>query len=198
MKTPLRLAAALLVTSVTLGCGDVPLLPQWTVQLYAPIGGSNLNGFVSGTPIPPGASVATPSAVRSVPMDGVTGDALDKALELTAPAIAFQFTVTKSASLQVSLADTLFLASDSASLATSTIASGFAMPAGATTITDTLALGPTAISLLQQLVAADGTLWLQVRGRASYPGSSPYVVQPTDSVHVKVALLIKVPVAGGK
>lgn len=194
----LRAIAATGVTLVTLGCGDIPILPQWDADLYAPIGSANHSG-VSGT-IPANTTVPVGGEVRRLEMDGTAGQVLDQVLSdwlnEAADRIRIEVRVAKSANLAVGLADTLFLAADSASLATTTVKDGIVMPAGATVFVDTLDAIPGLIPLVQQLVDAEGTLWMEARGSAA-SGANPVTVQPGDSIHVQIGLLIRVPVTRG-
>ncbi len=190
----LRAIAAASVTAVTLGCGDIPILPQWDADIYAPIGASNLTG-VSGT-IPASTSVPVTGDIRSLGLDGTAGQVLDEVLDDAAPAIRIELRVSKTPNLALVFADTIFLAADQASLATTPVRAGIAMGAAETARVDTLDNIPGLVPLLQQLVAAEGTLWMQVRGQV-VSGASPVTVQPTDSIHVRAGLLVRVPVTGG-
>jgi hypothetical protein len=92
--------------------------------------------------------------------------------------------------------DTIYLAADTAGLGTTPVKNGFVMPAGSTSQTDTLTLAANAVTLLKFLTGSNGTLRVQSRGRVS-SGGSAVTVQPSDSLHVKIGLLVRVPVAGG-
>ena len=191
-----RAAAAVFVTAVTLGCSDIPILPQWDADFYAPLGGTNLSGVTPGLVIPAGQSANVPGPVRTLPMDGTAAQILDEALSIPTPVIRLQVRLTKTANLTVALADTLFFAADSASLATTAVRGGLSMAAGETSRVDTLALGSGFDNLIRQLTNAKGTLWMQARGRIT-SGASPITVAAGDSINVQVGLLIRVPVAGG-
>jgi len=190
----LRALAAASVTAVTLGCGDIPILPQWSADLYAPIGGSTISG-VTGT-IPASSSVAVTGDIRTLGMDGTAGQVLDQVINDAAPSIRLEVRVVKTANLTLSFADTLFLASSQAGLATTTVKRGIVMGANETTRVDTLDNIPGFIPLLQSIVDTKGTLWMQARGNVA-SGGSAVTVQPTDSIHVTVGLLVRVPVTGG-
>jgi hypothetical protein len=192
----LRAIAAIGVTTLTFGCGDIPILPQWDADLYAPIGAANLAGVTPGLLIPGGTALTVAGPVRRLDMDGTAGDALGEVLDDAAPVIRLEVRLTKSANLAVSLADTIYLAADSASLATTPVLGGVAMGAGETTRTDTLDNIPGLVPLLQGLVNSGGTLHLQARGRVAN-GGSDVTVQATDSIHVQVGLLVRVPVTSG-
>jgi len=189
-----RAIAAASVTAVTLACGDIPILPQWSADLYAPIGGTTLSG-ASGT-IPANTSVPVTGQVRSLGMEGTAGDILNQVVNDVAPSIRMEVRLTKTANLAMSFADTLVFAADQASLATSSVRGGILMGAAETALVDTLDNIPGLITLLQQVSSANGTLWMQAQGQVT-TGASPVTVQPTDSIHVTVGLLVKVPVAGG-
>lgn len=192
--------AGALVTCITIAaCGDIPLLPQWDTDFYVPLGASNVNNgnLPPGTVIPPSSSASVPGPIRDVPMDGTIADLLDQVLDDAAPVLRLQVTITKSANLALAVSDTIYLAADTAGLATTQIKNGLTMPAGTTSQTDTLTLGANAIALLKQLTGSNGTLRVQARGRVSSGGSS-VTVQNSDSLHVKIGLLVRVPVAGGK
>jgi hypothetical protein len=192
----LRAIAATGVTLVTLGCGDVPFLPQWDADLYATIGAANLTGVTPGLVVPGGTSVNVSGPLRSVPMDGTTGAALGEALDAAAQVIRLEIRVTKTPNLALALADTIVFAADSTLLATSPVLGGITMAPGETFRVDTLSNIPGLVPLLQQLVDNDGTLYTRTRGRVSNAGG-PLTVQPTDSIHVRLGLLIRVPVTGG-
>jgi len=184
--------------AVTLACNDVPLLPQWDADFYVPVTAGKLSIPGAGTVIP--ANTASPSVngpIHSASMAGTTGDLLNKVLDSLATNVRIEIRVKKSANLAASLADTIYLAADSAGLASTTVANGFAMATTDTAIVDTLVMGAAQVNLIHSLVMASGTLWLQTRGHAT-TGASPVTIQATDSIHVRVGLLVAVPVAGGK
>ena len=194
----IRTAAAVFVTAVTFGCNDVPILPQWDADFYVPVSAGKLSLPGAGTVIP--ANTQSPplnGPIRSAPMDGTTGDLLNQVLDSLATNVRIELRVKKSANLTASLADTIYLSSDSAGLASTNVTNGFAMSVGDTAVVDTLQMGAAQVNLIRTLVQAKGTLWMQARGRAT-TGGAPVTIQATDSIHVRVGLLIAVPVAGGK
>jgi hypothetical protein len=191
----LRAIAAAGVTLVTLGCGDIPILPQWDTYLYATIGTGNLAGVTPGLVIPAGTGVNVTGPIRTLAMDGTTGAALTEVLDNASQDIRLEIRVTKTANLSVVLADTIVFAADSASLATSTVLGGIAMASTETFRVDTLASIPGLVPLLRQLVDSEGTLHAQTRGRVAN-GSGSITVQATDSIHVRLGLLIAIPIGG--
>ena len=181
-------------------CGDVPLLPQWDADFLVPLGASNVNNgnLPPGTVIPPSSSANVPGPVRDVPLDGTIADLLKQVLDDANPTLRLQITVTKSANLaSLAVADTIYLAADTAGLATTTVKQGITVAAGQTSVTDTLTLGANAVALLKQITNANGTMRMQPRGRVT-SGASAVTVQNSDSIHVKVGMFVRVPVAGGK
>lgn len=184
------------MTAVTLGCSDIPFLPQWEADFYAPIGGSNLGGVTPGLVIPAGQSASVPGNVRSLSMDGTAGDLLGEVVDDATANIRVEVRLTKTANLTITLADTLFFAADSVSLATTAVRGGLTMGPAETSRVDTLALGQGFIDLVRQQVNANGTLWMQARGRIT-SGATPITVAAGDSIHIQVGLLVRVPVAGG-
>ena len=191
-----RALAVACVTAVTLACDDVPLLPQWEADFYAPLGNDNVTLPPPGTVVPASSSISVPGDIRAVPMDGFAGDVLGEVLGDSAPNIRLEVRIAKTANLSASLADTIYFAASSAGLASTTIAEGIAMAAGATELVDTLQLGTNAINLLKQQWNANDSLYLQARGRVA-TGGSAITIQSGDSINVRVGLLVRVPVAGG-
>jgi hypothetical protein len=192
-----RTTVAALVTAVTLGCSDVPILPQWDADVYVPITAGNLSIPGAGTVIP--ANTSTPGITgpaRSLSLAGTAGEALNQVLDSLATNVRLEVRVKKSANLAASVADTIFLAADQPGLATTSVQIGFSMAVAETSLVDTLQLTPSAVNLISALVQSDGTLWMQARG-TSRTGATPVTIQATDSVFARVGLLIAVPVAGG-
>ena len=189
--------AAALVTAVTLAaCDDVPLLPQWSADIYVPLGASNVGNIPSGTVIPSNSFANVPGAVRSVPLDGTAADILTEALDEAAPIIRLEVRVTKTANLSLALSDTVFLAGSAAGLATATVYEFITMGSAATLQVDTLQLDAAGINLIRQLVFTGDSLFLQARGRVT-SGPAPVTVQNTDSINVKIGVLVRVPIARG-
>ena len=197
MKTlPVRVAAALLVTSITLGCDmTIPVLPQWTVNLAVPIEGLMLPD--SSVPVPPNISVPVfgPPSVQKI--EGTVKTALEKIQTLGITNIRLQIVIRKPASAQLAFTDTLVLAADAASLATSVHTYGFAMTAADTMISDTVSLTAATVQLLRALGQNGGTLTTQVRGTASTGGVTTAVL-PAKVVIVSGFVILEVPVGGKK
>ena len=194
MKTlPVRVAAALLVTSITLGCDmSIPVLPQWTANYAVPIEGLMLPA--ASVPVPPNISVPVsgPPSVQAI--IGTVKTVLEKIQTLGITNIRLEIEVRKPASPQLALTDTLVLGPDAASLATSVHRYGFAMAATDTMIADTFSLTAATVQLLRALGQNGGTLATQVRGVVSTGGAA--TVLPANVVSVSGHLIVEVPVGG--
>jgi len=203
MKTPLRLAAALLVTSVTLGCdASIPLLPQWTANYAVPFDklSLGLSAFLSGpdtvVTVPPGTNLPTNSLPVLRQIAGTAKTVLEKIQSLNIQDVLIVIEVRKAASAGFSFADTLVLSSDTALLASSPHRYGFAMAAADTMIADTISLAAATVQLLGSVGQNGGNLATQVVGRASTPPGSSVSVRPHDVVSVSGFLVVAVPMGG--
>jgi hypothetical protein len=124
-------------------------------------------------------------------MDESIGQVLERPIRSAAVIV----TLSKSASLQFSADDTVFVAATQADLGNAAairIEVPLAIASAATTVTDTVAMSAAEIQMLQQVAEAQGDLWIQLRGRATYQGAAPYTVQAGDAIAVQVRLLMRI------
>lgn len=197
---PTRLAAtslAAIATFITLGC-KVPLLPKWSADEKIPLASQKITlvpPFTAGVPVPGGTSQPVSFSPQSQTIDGLIGQLLKSGLD----AASIVSVVTKS--VAVSAADTLFIAADSVSLSNAaaqrivvplTIVAANAKDSALTQLTGTNAAG---LTMLQNVAIAGGSLWVQMRGRATCPNPGPCTFTTSDSVGIKLTLLATVPIS---
>jgi hypothetical protein len=191
-----RIAAAglsVLVTSVTLACKDIPLLPHWDADWNVPLPSQAiaLFGPFPGL-VPPGTSANISFPPQSQTFGGSVGSLLEQNLSNAA------LVVVLSKALAVSGADTVFVAADAASL-TNAAATRIVVPVAFTaadlTVTDTVPVTAAGITMLQNLAQSNGSLWVQLRGRVSYAGPGNLTVTTSDSIHVRLSLLATIAVS---
>jgi hypothetical protein len=193
----LAVAGAAIVAVLAAGCEDVPFVPKWDADWNVPLPSSAiyLQSSFGTLPIPPGASANISFPPQQQTLDEAVGEVLRRDLR----AASLILTLTKSANLQFSATDTLFVAASQADL-TNAAANRIVVPvtfaASDVAVTDTTAVTSGGLTMLQTVAGSPGgELWIQLRGRATFEGSGFYTVQPTDSIGVKLALLVRIGVS---
>lgn len=191
--TALRVTAAALVTAVTVACQDIPLLPTWDADWNVPLPSQAIalfGPFPGAVPAGTSANVSFPPQSQS--LGGTVGSLLDQDLSNAA------LVVVLSKTLAVSGSDTVFVAADSASL-TNAAATRIVVPVAFTaadlTVTDTVPVSTAGIAMLKSVAQAEGSLWVQLRGRVTFAGPGVLAVTPADSIHVRLSLLATIAVS---
>ncbi len=189
----LRTVAAVLVTLVTLGCEDVPLLPKWDADWNVPLTSRGIplsNPF--GASVPAGTSANVTSGVQSQALDGAVGGILDQEIR------SADVIVTLSKTLAISTDDTLFVAASPADLTNAAavrIVVPMAMTAGDVSVTDTVPVSAAGLNLLTTTAANEGTIYVELRGRATWAGPGSLTVTSADSIGMRLALLARIAVS---
>lgn len=190
----LTLAAGVLALLAAPACNDVPVLPKWDAEWYVPLpsqaialGGAGQ--FPIGVPIPPGTSASVSFPVQSLALDQAIGRILRQ--QLSNGRVILNV-VTPFA---LDGADTLFVAADPASLTnpadTARIVVPFTLVASQSSITDTVGITQ-GLSVLSTAAQNDASLYVQVRGRVTYSGTTSRTVTAADSIGVRLALLTRI------
>ena len=187
--------AAALVTCVTLGCKDIPLLPKWDASWNLPLPSQVIklqNAFPAGIPVTPFSGNVSFTAPQSEPIDGFIGQVLGDSIGTASIAMV----LTKS--IPLSGSDTLFVAATVADLS-NPAAQRIVMPLTmiAANAQDSILTPLTAggLAMLQGVAKNNGTLQVQLSGRVTYSGPAPRAVTSTDSIGVKLALLATVSIS---
>lgn len=190
----LRAACALaLLTSVTVACEDIPLLPKWNADWNVPLPSKAiaLFGPFSAT-VPPNTSANVSFAPQKQDLGGTVGTLLDQ--QLSNAQLILGLDKTK----PVSGNDTVFVAADSLSL-TNSAGTRIVVPivflATDLTVTDTVAISAAGVTMLRTAAQNEGTLWIQLRGRVTYAGPGNMTITPGDSIRVRLALLATIAIS---
>jgi hypothetical protein len=192
----LRAAAVVAVTTVTLGCKDIPLLPTWDADWYVPLTsrGVSLSGPFGGFggTVPAGTSVPFSSAVQQQSLDGAVGGVIDQEVR------GAEVIVTLTKTLAISTDDTIFVAASAADL-TNAAATRVVVPtslaAADQRVTDTVAIGQAELTMLRNVASAGGDIYVQLRGQATWAGPGTLTVTSTDSIGMRLALLTRIAVS---
>lgn len=190
-------AAGLSLAALLAGCEDVPLVPRWDADWYVPLPSQaiRLNPTAVPVPVPAGSPAVTISDTSQQSLDESIGAILDRDLR----AASLIVTLSKSPSLQFSAADTIIVASSQVDLGNSASTSRIVVPlvilAADASVTDTAAISQASITMLRTAAQNDGTLYIEVRARTQYQGSTTYQLQPTDTIGVKLAMLARIGVS---
>lgn len=188
-------ALGVAVAALASGCEDVPLVPKWDADWYLPVASEAIRLDKGFPPVPiPSGTAATIADTSQQGLDEGVGQLLERQVREARMIL----TLAKSASLEFSLADTLVLAGSEVDLgnpAAQRIVIPITLGATATSRTDTAAVSSGGIAMLQQVAEAGGQLFVELRGRVAYEGSSSYTVQPTDTIGVKLAILARIGVS---
>lgn len=185
--------AAALVTCVTLGCEDVPLLPKWDADFNVPLPSQRI-GLLGPFPavVPPGTSGNVSFPPQQEPLDDAVGDLLVDKLK------AADVILTLSTTVPLDGADTVFVAANNADL-TNAAAQRIVVPvtlvAAVPTLTDTVPVNAGGLAMLQTVAQNSGTLFIQLRGRVTYPGPGNRTITANDSIGVRLALLARIAVS---
>jgi len=186
-------AVSVLVTCVTIACKDIPGLPHWDADWNVPLPSQDISLFASFPgAVPPGTSANVGFAPQTQTLDGSVGAILDQDLSNAALVVMLSKTVA------VSGTDTVFVAPDSLSLTSgpaTRIVVPFSFLASDLSVTDTVPVSSAGIAMLKSVAQANGSLWIQLRGRVSNPGPGTLTVTPADSLHVRLSLLATIAVS---
>lgn len=184
---------AALVAAVALACEDIPLLPTWDAEFNVPLPSQRI-GLLGPFPaaVPPGASANVSFAPQQEQLDNAVGSLLGDQLN------AARVVVTLSTTVPLDGADTVFVASTAADL-TNPAAPRVVVPvtlvASVPTTLDTITVTASGLQMLQNAAQSDGTLFIQLRGRVTYPGPGIRVLTASDSIGVRLALLARIAVS---
>lgn len=189
----LRAVAVALVTTVTLGCEDIPLLPTWDADWNVPLTSRGIQlSTAFGGSVPAGTSADISSTVQPQSLDGAIGGLLDQEIR------SAEVIVTLTKTLAISADDTIFVAASAADLtnaAATRVVVPMALAAADQSVTDTVPVPAAAVTMLRTTAAAGGTLYVQLRGRATWAGPGSLTVTPTDSIGMRLALLARIAVS---
>jgi hypothetical protein len=193
----LTLAAGALALLAAPACNDVPVLPKWDAEWYVPLPSQSIalggaGRFPIGVPIPPGTSASVSFPVQSLALDQAIGRILRQ------PLSNGRVILNVATPFALDGADTLFVAADSASLTnpaeTARIVVPFTLVASQSSITDTVEITQ-GLSVLSTAAQNDASLYVQVRGRVTYSGTTSRTVTAADSIGVKLALFTRIGVS---
>ncbi len=190
LRTLVPLAAAALAAAC-----DVPLAPKWDADWHLPLSTQSIHlNTTFPIPIPAGASGLASFAPVSQALDASVGQILDKVV--TDPTRSHSvLTLVVSKTTPVALQDTLLVANGTGGLNASTpgtIVFPVSLAAGDLTKADSIVVTPASISMLQNA----NTVWIQVRGRVSNPGSSPVPITAADSISIRASMTLRIAVSG--
>lgn len=187
------LVAGALAAFVGAGCQDVPFAPKWDADWYVPLPSQKITlttFFPAFVPAGTSADVSFPPQPQK--LDASIGSILQQDLR----AALLVMTLTKS--VPISADDTLFVASSRANLsngAPSTIVFPITLATTDTEVQDTLAVNQAGLTMLQTTAAAEDSLFVQLRGRATYSGPGTLTITPSDSIGIRLALIARIGVS---
>lgn len=187
---PALVAGALAAVGAA-GCNDVPLVPKWDADWYVPMASQTIQ-LPNGT-IPGGVSVSDSFPTQAQDMGDAAGQVLSRDLR----SASVIFTLDKN--VDVSVADTLFIAASAADLGNpnaTRIVLPVTMNASATTTSDTVAVIQSGLTMLANVAEAAGTLFIQMRGTVSNPGPGSVTIDNSNNtIDVRLALLARIGVS---
>lgn len=174
---------------------DLALAPKWDADWYLPLTTQAIHlNVIFPVPIPAGASGNVSFPPQSQSLGASVGGVLTHVV--TDPARAHSvLTVTFGKTTPVTVQDTLFVASSTAALNVTdpaTIVLPVTLAATDLTKTDSVTVSPASITMLQTAA----TLWVQVRGRVTNPGSSAIPITSADSISIKPAMTLRIAISG--
>ena len=189
---PTQLAAtavAALGFVVLAACQDIPLLPKWDANEAVPLASQKITispPFPAGVTVPNGTSQTVSFAAQPQEIKGLVDQVLTPGLA----ADTIFSVITKSASVTISGADTLFIASTQAGLGAAATSVIVPITIVATNTKDSAATGltPAQLSILQGAATSTDTLWVQMRGRATCANAAGCTFTAGDSVGIKLTM----------
>lgn len=189
---PTRLAATAVAAvgfAVLAACKDIPLLPKWDANEAVPIASQKITispPFPSGVTVPNGTSQPVSFAAQSQPISGLVEQILTPGLA----ADTIFSVITKSASVTINGADTLFIAQTQAGLGNAATSVVVPITIVATSTRDSAATGltPAQLAILQGAATSTDTLWIQMRGRATCANAAGCTFAAGDSVGIKLTM----------
>lgn len=187
------LVAGALAAFAAAACNDVPFAPRWDADWYVPLSSRKielLGPFPAVVPAGTSANVSFPAQPQK--LDASIGAILKQDLR------AASLVMTLAKSVAISALDTLFVASSRANLtngAASTIVFPITFLTSDTRVEDTLVVNAAGLGMIQTVAAAQDSLFIQVRGRATYPGPGTLIITATDSIGIRLALIARIGVS---
>jgi len=185
--------AAAVVTLVTIGCKDIPLLPKWSADWNIPLPSQRipLQGPFPAI-VPAGASAHVSFPPQALPIDGAIGQLLKSPLSNA----SIFMVVTKSIPLNGQ--DTLFVAATVADLsnpAATRIVVPIALTAGNAQDSVQSPVSAAGLAMLQSVANSSGSLQVQLSGQVTYPGPGTRTITLTDSIGVRLGMLSTIAVS---
>lgn len=168
-------------------------LPKWDADFNVPLPSQRirLDSAFGVSSIPPGASADISFPDKRAGLDESLGDLLKEVL-------AARLIATITTTVPFDGQDTVFVAGTSADL-TNPNATRIALPMQLQPATlvrvDTISVTAAAVAMLKARAEAGDSLHVQMRGRMTYPGPGTRNLTPTDSVGVRLELLIRIPIS---
>lgn len=197
MRNRLKLLGAACAAVLAAACEDVPFAPKWDADWYIPVPSEPIRlqqKLAPVTTVPPGLPAVTASDTSQQDLGESIGQLLDQQIRSASLIV----TLTKPAALPFTASDTVIVArtvTDLSNAAATRILVPIAIAAADASVTDTTVISSGAIDMLRQAAASDGTLFIEVRGRIQYTGSTPHTLTAADTIGVRLALLARIGVS---
>ncbi|MEK6768441.1 MAG: hypothetical protein AABY85_05550 [Gemmatimonadota bacterium] len=188
------LVAGALAAFAAAACSDVPFAPRWDADWYVPLPSQKivlLDAFQTPV-VPAGTSANVSFDAQPQQLDASIGAILQRDLR----SASLKLTLTKS--VAISGTDTLFVASSRPNLTNgdpTTIVVPMSFAAADTQVDSTRAVSQAGLSMLQTRAQAQDSLFVQLRGRATYPGPGTLIITATDSIGIRLALIARIGVS---
>ncbi|MDP3772844.1 MAG: hypothetical protein Q8Q85_01100 [Gemmatimonadales bacterium] len=187
------LVAGALAAFAAAACNDVPFAPRWDADWYVPLASRKIELLGPFPPVvPAGTSANVSFPAQPQKLDASIGAILQRDLD------SALLVMTLAKSVAISALDTLFVASSLANLtngAASTIVFPMTLLTSDTRVEDTLVVNAAGLGMIQTVAAAQDPLFIQVRGRATYPGPGTLIITATDSIGIRLALIARIGVS---
>ena len=167
-------------------------LPKWDADFNVPLPSQRirLDSAFGVSSIPPGASADVSFPDKRASLDMSLGDLVREMREA-------KLIATVTTTVPFDGQDTVFVTGSSADL-TDPAATRVVLPMTLTpatmTFVDTIDVASAAVAMIKARALAGDSLHVQLRGRVTYPGPGTRNLTPSDSVGVKLELLIRLPV----
>jgi hypothetical protein len=182
--------AGVLAVIATAGCGDIPLLPQWSADWYLPLASERVDQLFGPTTVSVPGGTTSPSVgfgPITQPLDEGVGSILESGID------SARVIMSLSKSLPLSTSLTLEVAGSIPDLGgPGAINFPINMSDTDTQVEDTLTLNAAQLNMISQ---AD-TFAIRVSGTVSNPvGAGNVTVNPTDGINVRLAIIATIPVS---
>lgn len=174
---------------------DVPFAPRWDADWNVPLPSQKITllGQFPAPIVPAGTSANVSFPAQPQKLDASIGTILQQELR------SASLTLTLTKSVAISGNDTLFVASSRANLNSPLPASTIVLPmsfsAADTRVDSTIAVSAAGLAMLQLVAAAEDSLFVQLRGRATNPGPGTITLTATDSIGIRLALIARIGVS---